>query len=410
MSDAPGDRTPGEEDAPRPPLRRRDVPRRPDMIDPSMTAEAATGPNATPPASPVPATAPTPAAPSEESAPEPEAAPEQAPAPDPSPAPESERDAVPTGENGFQAQLRSARGEFGQQVAQARADFEATNEKIKARTGRDLIVAILIGLVLGLVVLGSLLFIPWLFALIALAACLLGVFEFSRALQGAGRRIDVIPQLAGGALVLVAAFFWYPWVHWVVVFAVTALILVWRFIGQMAARDGRIYGDVLDDALAGVFAFLYVPFLGSLGLVLLREPRGQWWVLAFIIIAVVADIAAYGAGLSFGRHPMAPRISPKKTWEGFAGAAVGALAAGMLLAWLMLDLPWWAGIIIGAVILTTATIGDLGESMIKRDIGVKDMSSWLPGHGGVLDRLDSILPSAAAALTLYLLLSPLVIA
>lgn len=378
MTDAPGDRMPDGEDASQTPLRRRDVPRRPDMVDPSMTAEAATGS--------------LPAVSGEKAD-----------------ARASEPDAH-AGESAFHSHVRSARDEFEHQVAQARADFEATNEKIKERTGRDLIVAILIGLAIGAAVLGSLIFVPWLFALIALAACLLGVFEFSRALQGMGRRIDVIPQLLGGALVLVAGYFWYPWVHWVVVFAAAALILVWRLVGQMAARDGRTYGDVLDDALAGVFTLLYVPFLGSLSLVLLRAPEGQWWVLTFIIITVVADTSAYGAGLAFGRHPMAPRISPKKTWEGFAGAAVGALAAGMLLAWLMLGLPVWTGLIIGAVILASATVGDLGESMIKRDIGIKDMSSWLPGHGGVLDRLDSILPSAAAALTLYLFLSPLVIA
>ena len=104
---------------------------------------------------------------------------------------------------------------------------------------------------------------------------------------------------------------------------------------------------------------------------------------------------------------MAPRISPKKTWEGFAGAFVAALVAGVLLAVLMLQVPWWAGLVFGAVVLATATVGDLGESMLKRDLGIKDMSSWLPGHGGVLDRLDSILPSATAALALFYLLSPL---
>jgi phosphatidate cytidylyltransferase len=317
---------------------------------------------------------------------------------------------APPEERAFQSQVRAARNDFEQHVAQARADFEVANERIKERTGRDLIVAILIGLAIGGVVLASLLWVSWLFALIALGACSLGLFEFSRALQTANRRIDIIPQLIACTVVLVAGFFFAAWVHWVVVFASMALIVVWRLIGQMAARDGRTYGDVLDDILIGVFAFLYVPFLGSLGVVLLREPNGQWWVLSSVIVVVVADTAAYGAGLAFGRHPMAPRISPKKTWEGFAGAAVGVLVAGMLLAWLLLHLPIWMGLVIGASILATATLGDLGESMIKRDLGIKDMSSWLPGHGGVLDRLDSILPSGVAALALYYLLSPLVIA
>jgi phosphatidate cytidylyltransferase len=154
---------------------------------------------------------------------------------------------------------------------------------------------------------------------------------------------------------------------------------------------------------------LYVPFLGSLAMILLSQEGGEWWALAFIIITVAADTGAYGTGLAIGRHPMAPRISPKKTWEGFGGAFVAALAAGVLLAIYMLGLPWWTGLIIGAAILATATIGDLGESMVKRDLGIKDMSSWLPGHGGVLDRLDSILPSATAALALYYLLSPLAV-
>ena len=128
--------------------------------------------------------------------------------------------------------------------------------------------------------------------------------------------------------------------------------------------------------------------------------------LSFIAIAVAADTGAYAAGLAFGRHPMAPRISPKKTWEGFGGAVVAALVVGVLLALFLLDLPWWGGVIFGAAILLSATLGDLGESMLKRDLGIKDMSSWLPGHGGLLDRLDSILLSTVPALCLYFLLSP----
>jgi phosphatidate cytidylyltransferase len=129
-------------------------------------------------------------------------------------------------------------------------------------------------------------------------------------------------------------------------------------------------------------------------------------VLSFIVIAVVADTAAYAAGLSFGKHPMAPRISPKKTWEGFGGAVVGSLLAGALLGVFLLGIPAWGGLVLGAAILASATLGDLGESMLKRDLGIKDMSSWLPGHGGLLDRLDSILPSTVPAFALYVLLSP----
>ncbi|GAA3772429.1 hypothetical protein GCM10022240_25610 [Microbacterium kribbense] len=304
--------------------------------------------------------------------------------------------------------LRSARDEFGSQVARTRADFEEANERIKARTGRDLIVAILIGLAAGAVLLLSLLIYKPVFLLLALAAVVLGVFEFSRALQAHGRRVDLIPQVTGAVVLIASGWFLSMWLHWVITCAIVVIVLVWRLIAQMIARDGRSYADVVGDVLTGTFTQLYVSFLGSLCVVLLRQDGGQYWVLAFIVIAVAADTGAYATGLTLGKHPMAPRISPKKTWEGFGGAVVAALAAGVLLATFMLHLPVWAGLVIGAVILGTATVGDLGESMIKRDLGIKDMSSWLPGHGGVLDRLDSILPSAGAALALYFLLIPLV--
>jgi len=143
--------------------------------------------------------------------------------------------------------------------------------------------------------------------------------------------------------------------------------------------------------------------LASFSVLLVAQPDGQWWTLAFLVLVMLVDTGAYVSGLSFGRHLMAPRISPKKTWEGFAGAAAVGLLGGVLLAIFMLREPWWVGLIFGAIIVVTATIGDLAESMIKRDLGVKDMSSWLPGHGGLLDRLDSILPSAAATYAMYLI-------
>ncbi len=384
MTDASGDPSGGEQNAPDAPLTRREARRAEaasaeDLAATTADADAegtvpGMGVESLPPAPPLPAAGATPV------------------------------DAEPA----IQAHLRAARSEFESQVAHARAEFEEANERIKQRTGRDLILAILIGVAAGALLLGSLIFVKQLFLVFGLAAVLLGVYEFARALRASGRRVDVVPQLIAGGIVVLSGYLLDVWLHWVVVFVAVAVVVIWRLLVQMAARDGRTYGNVLADVLIAGFVQLYVPFLASLCLVLLAQDGGEWWVLSFIAVVVAADTGAYAAGLSFGRHPMAPKISPKKTWEGFAGAVVASALAGVLLAIFLLGLDWWMGVVIGIVILGTATVGDLGESMIKRDLGIKDMSSWLPGHGGVLDRLDSILPSTAAALALYYLFTPLV--
>ncbi|WP_413353554.1 phosphatidate cytidylyltransferase [Microbacterium sp. 1P06AB] len=306
----------------------------------------------------------------------------------------------------FQAHVKAARTEFESQLERARVEFEEANERLNARSGRNLIMATLIGLAIGAVVLGSLLFWKWAFIAFAVPLCLMGALEFTRALQAAGRRIDLAAQLSAGVAVLGAAFVGYL-THWFVIFAAVVLVVVWRLVAQMAAGDGRRYGDVVNDVLAGVLIQLYVVFHGSLALVLLRQEHGELWLLAVLIIAVAVDTGAYASGVAIGRHPMAPRISPNKTWEGFGGAVLASLIAGGLLGVLMLQIPLWAGLVLGAAILVSATVGDLGESLIKRDLGIKDMSSFLPGHGGVLDRLDSILPSLVPGLALYILLNPL---
>ena len=143
--------------------------------------------------------------------------------------------------------------------------------------------------------------------------------------------------------------------------------------------------------------------LGSFLVLLTAQEGGQWWALGTLIIVIAVDTGAYATGLNFGKHKMAPRISPKKTWEGFAGSAASAMIAGVLISVFMIHEPWWLGIILGAVLTLTATVGDLTESLIKRDLGIKDISAWLPGHGGFLDRLDSTLPSAVVAYALYLI-------
>jgi len=311
--------------------------------------------------------------------------------------------------NAIREQWRAARDELGTHVSHARDQLDQANERIKERTGRDLVLAILIGLAFGAALLGSLLFLKILFVPFALAAALLGVYELSRALRASGRRVDVVPQLIAAALLVLSAYFAEPWLCWVMLFVAVAFVIVWRLIAQMVEKDGRTYGDVLTDATISGFVQVYVPFLAGIALILLKQEGGEWWVLSFIAIAVAADTGAYAAGLAFGRHPMAPKISPKKTWEGFGGAVAASLLVGVLLAIFLLELPWWTGLIFGASILLSATLGDLGESMLKRDLGIKDMSSWLPGHGGLLDRLDSILPSTIPALCLYFLLSPWVV-
>lgn len=316
----------------------------------------------------------------------------------------------PADASAFGEHVRAARNEFEHQIDKARADFEQVQDRINERTGRNLLMAILIGVGVGVLVLASLLFVKWAFLFFALPVCLLGVFEFSRALQTAGHRVDVVPQVVVGAFVMLAGYFVGHATHWVITFAAVAVIIVWRLLAQMAAADGRRYADVLTDTLLSGLIVLYVPFLGSMTLVLLRQDQGELWVLGMVVVVVAADTGAYASGLAFGSHPMAPRISPKKTWEGFAGGAVATTVVAVLYGVFVLGIPWWAGAIFGIVILGCATVGDLGESMIKRDLGIKDMSSWLPGHGGVLDRLDSILPSAAAALALYFLFFPLVTA
>lgn len=333
------------------------------------------------------------------------------------PAPSQDESTAPedphprTGDHGaIREQLRAARDDFESHVSHARDQLEQTNERIKQRTGRDLIVAIGIGIAFGVVFVGSLVFFKWLFLPLVLAAALLATYELSRAMRAGGREVDIVPQMISATAIILAGFFADAWLSWVVVFAAVAFVSVWRMIAQMLAKDGRTYGDVLSDVLVGGFIQIYIPFLASLALILLTREGGEWWVLSFIAIAVVADTCAYASGLAFGSHPMAPRISPKKTWEGFAGAVVGSLAAGVLLAAFLLQLPWWCGLILGAAILLSATLGDLGESMLKRDLGIKDMSSWLPGHGGLLDRLDSILPSTVPALALYYLLAPWTVA
>jgi phosphatidate cytidylyltransferase len=293
------------------------------------------------------------------------------------------------------------------QVQATRAQLDATNEKIRQRTGRNLIFAILIGLVGGALLLFSLIFIKEIFMVFAAAIAGFTSFEFATALRRAGLRVPRVTLAVVAVALVPAAYYLHASGEWLVAIAGLLLLWIWRAAETISPAHRVGGGALLRDLVASALAILYVPFLACFSVLMAAEPGGQWWLLATLILVVAVDTGAYAAGLSFGKHPMAPTISPKKTWEGFAGAAAAALIAGVVLSVFMLNAPWWFGLIMGALILIAATAGDLVESLIKRDIGIKDMSSWLPGHGGFLDRLDSILPSVAIGYVLYVVFAPL---
>lgn len=310
----------------------------------------------------------------------------------------------------FKAQAQAARADLERQLQESRAQFGQVNERIRARTGRDLILAIAIGVGAGVLVLASLVFVTQLFMLFAAIVVALGVVELSTALRAGGRDIPRTASVIAALAMVPASYYFPPDTRWLVTIAGMAFVLLWRVV-EYAWPSRRGGGDaLLRDLSASILVQAYVGLLASFAVLLaspIASPNGKWWVLGMIIVVVATDTGAYAVGLNFGRHKLAPTISPSKTWEGFGGAAGAAVIAGIVLSIFMLHVPWWFGLIYGGVLVLTATFGDLAESLIKRDIGVKDMSGWLPGHGGVLDRLDSILPSAAAAYALYVIFYPL---
>jgi len=294
-----------------------------------------------------------------------------------------------------------SRADIQAQVRARKEQFDEANEKITARSGRNLLSAILIGVVLAGVMVVSLVVIKELFMVLAVVLVTFGTLELATAFRHANIHVPRIPSVIAGVAMVPAAYYWGAPGQWLVALAGMLVVALWRVVEVAFEHPRPTAIGLVRDLGAGTFVQVYVSFLGSIAVLLLSKDGGQWWVLAFIVTVVLVDVGAYATGLNFGKHPMAPTISPKKTWEGFAGAAAAALIGGVLLAIFMLGQPWWVGLIFGAVITVTATVGDLSESLLKRDIGIKDMSSWLPGHGGFLDRLDSILPSAAAAYVLW---------
>lgn len=305
----------------------------------------------------------------------------------------------------FDARARAARTDFEAQLRQRKADFGARNEALTARTGRNLPAAIGIALAFAVVMLGTLLLWPPSFMVVAAFLLGVGVYELTSAMRFAGRDVPRIPSVAVAIAIVPAAFLLGQVAALFTLLGGIVLISVWRLVEVAVARQKPPAGNVARDLTNGLFVQAYISLLGACVVLLSAQPDGNLWVIGFILVVVAVDTGAYATGLNLGKHPMAPRISPKKTWEGFAGSVAASIIVGILVAVFMLGLPWWTGVLLGVLISGSATLGDLTESMIKRDLGIKDISSFLPGHGGLLDRIDSILPSAAVAYVLYLVVN-----
>lgn len=273
------------------------------------------------------------------------------------------------------------------------------NQKIDQRAGRPLWQAIVVGLALGLTFLGLLIFSSLAFTVFVSILIAVAVLELVGALRSVGARLSRVGLVALSLMLPAGAYVFGPVGLLWGLFGAIILVAVARLTLSLVMPSARV--NTVDDIAKGIFVLTYLPFLASFAVLLSTLPGGQWWVLAAVIIVVVIDTGAYATGLSLGRHKLAPQISPGKTWEGFAGSTVLAIVAGALLGHLMIGTGWLLGSVIALALVASATVGDLVESLIKRDIGVKDISSWLPGHGGFLDRLDSVVPSMAVIYVAY---------
>lgn len=268
-----------------------------------------------------------------------------------------------------------------------------------SRAGRNLPAAIGVGVALGAVVLGSLFLWPPSFLGIIVAAISVAIWEMTRAVRPSGARPPLVPLLAGGLVMGVLAWFGGPGALALGLFGTVLATLVWRLADGPAGFQ--------RDLTASVLIVMYVPLLGGFASMLAGAPDdGNLRILVTLAAVVLSDTGGYAAGVFLGRHPMAPTVSPKKSWEGFGGSVLATALGSAVLLYLLFDVaPWW-GAVFGVALAGAAVLGDLAESMLKRDLGIKDMSDLLPGHGGLMDRLDSILFALPVAYVLLSLLAP----
>lgn len=273
-----------------------------------------------------------------------------------------------------------------------------------ASGGRSLSKSVAVGLLLSGLFLASILVYKELFILLAIAATALGAWELSTALRTKGWYVPRVPAVIGSVIIMPATFYGGPVLQWLVSLGIVAALILWRTVHLLWERRKANFQTVLDtvrDFGAAAFLVIYLPLTLSFTMLMLRREDGAYWVLAFVTTVALIDSAGYLFGRVFGKHKLAPGVSPKKTWEGLLASILIGSASAISFTVFLLGGPWWVGLILAAGIILAAVFGDLAESLIKRDLGIKDMSKLLPGHGGMMDRLDSLLP---AALMTYLVM------
>jgi phosphatidate cytidylyltransferase len=264
----------------------------------------------------------------------------------------------------------------------------------RPKAGRNLPAAIVVGALLGGVIIATLRFAPWFWLVILAVATPLATHEVIRRLRTAGYDVPFVPLLLGGQAML--------WLSWpfgptgvLGAFGGTVVIcMVWRLLEQ---GPNHVPVNYLRDMSATVLLAVWVPLFMSFGALLIYPDPGEGSgrVFCLLLTVVFSDIGGYAVGVLFGKHPMVPAISPNKSWEGFVGSLLfGITGAVLAVAFLLPDKQWWVGLPLGLFLVLTGILGDLVESQVKRDLGIKDMGRLLPGHGGIMDRLDGLLPSA----------------
>ncbi|MBB2990018.1 phosphatidate cytidylyltransferase [Mycolicibacterium iranicum] len=276
-----------------------------------------------------------------------------------------------------------------------------TAEK-SGRAGRNLPAAIAVGVALGASLIAVLIFVPKVWVAVVAVAMAVATHEVVRRLRESGFSIPVIPLLVGGQ-----AMIWLTWPFGTTgalgAFGGTVVVcMIWRLVSGGLSTAPQNY---LRDMATTVFLAAWVPLFGSFGALLIYPEDGAGRVFCLMLGVVASDVGGYTAGVLFGKHPMAPAISPKKSWEGLGGSLVLGIVVSSLAVSFLTDNPWWVGVPLGVMLVITGTLGDLVESQVKRDLGIKDMGTLLPGHGGLMDRLDSVLPSAVATWIVLTLLA-----